>query len=71
MEELTEWAQKEKLGVKFQSSLAEIVSRGGLQRVNDQVLLGLGIQFGPMRNKILKAIKRRLVGTRTVLLWIR
>ena len=66
MEELTEWAQKEKLGVKFQSSLAEIVSRGGLQRVNDQVLLGLGIQFGPMRNKILKAIKRRLVGTRTV-----
>ena len=66
MEELTEWAQKERLGVKFQSSLAEIVSRGGLQRVNDQVLLGLGIQFGPMRNKILKAIKRRLVGTRTV-----
>ena len=66
MKELTEWAQREKLGSRFQSGLEEVVKQGGLRRVNDAFLLALGIQLPPMRKKILGAIKRKLIGSRTV-----
>ena len=66
VKELTEWAQREKLGARFQSGLEEVVKQGGLRRVNDAFLLALGIQLPPMRKKILGAIKRKLIGSRTV-----
>eukprot|EP00435_Cladocopium_sp_Y103_P033642 s714_g8.t1 len=66
MEELTEWARKEKLGSKFQSKLEQLVRLGGLRVVTDKYLLDLGIMLPALRKKILEAIKRKLIGNRKV-----
>ena len=67
VEELTEWAQREKLGTKFVSAIGEVVKNGGLRKVNDKFLLEeLKIRLPPMRRTILNAIKRKLVGNKTV-----
>jgi hypothetical protein len=66
VEELTEWAKREKLGARFQSGLEEVVKQGGLHTVTDTFLSGLGIMLPGMRKKILDAIKRKLVGNKKV-----
>ncbi|CAL1143164.1 unnamed protein product [Cladocopium goreaui] len=67
VEELTEWARREKLGTKFVSAIGEVVKNGGLRKVNDKFLLEeLNIRLLPMRRTILNAIKRKLVGNKTV-----
>ena len=67
VEELTEWAQREKLGSKFVAAIGEVVRNGGLRKVNDKFLLEkLKIRLLPMRRNILDAIKRKLVGNKQV-----
>ena len=66
VEELAEWAKREKLGARFQSGLEEVVKQGGLHTVTDTFLSGLGIMLPGMRKKILDSIKRKLVGNKKV-----
>eukprot|EP00435_Cladocopium_sp_Y103_P040774 s765_g11.t1 len=66
LEQLTEWAQKEKLGSRFLSHLEELIKQGGLRKVTDKVLRDLGIMLPALRKKILVAIKRKLVGNQKV-----
>ena len=65
MEELTEWAKKEKLGSKFINSLVEIVNRGGLRKVTEEFLENeLLIRLPTLRGTILAAIKLKLTGNK-------
>ena len=67
MEELTEWAQREKLGTKFVSAIPEVVQNGGLRKVTDKFLFeDLKIRLTPMRRNILEAIRRKLAGNKQV-----
>mmetsp|Transcript_54599 Transcript_54599/g.86794 ORF Transcript_54599/g.86794 Transcript_54599/m.86794 type:complete len:222 (-) Transcript_54599:103-768(-) len=65
VEELTEWAKKEKLGSKFINSLVEIVNRGGLRKVTEEFLENeLLIRLPTLRGTILAAIKLKLTGNK-------
>ena len=67
VEDLTEWAQREKLGTKFVSAIPEVVQNGGLRKVTDKFLFeDLKIRLTPMRRNILEAIRRKLAGNKQV-----
>jgi selenocysteine lyase/cysteine desulfurase len=63
---LTEWAQREKLGARFESGIEALVKQGGLCTTTDKFLEELGYRLPAMRKKIMEAIKTKFRGNRKV-----
>ena len=63
---LSEWAQREKLGARFESGIEALVKQGGLCTTTDKFLEELGYRLPAMRKKIMEAIKTKFRGNRKV-----
>ena len=66
VEELTEWAVKERLGARFKGAIPEIVQMGGLHILNNAVLVDLGIALPALRIKVMESVRTKLAGCRQI-----